>query len=903
MALLGRITGGLRALFSRQNAERELDEELRGYLDAAFEQKVAAGMGREEALRAVRLEMGNPEVIKESVRDAGWESFAHTLAQDARFALRIFRKNPGFTAVAVLTLALGVGANTAIFSLIDTLMLRLLPVENPEQLVHVTRRGARDRNFATIFTNPLWEQVRDRQDVFSGVFAWGGGRFDLAQGGAVHYVDGIFVSGAYFSTLGVQAAAGRLFGPGDDHRGCAPVAVLSHAFWQEHFGGAASAIGSTISLDKHPFQIIGVSGPGFYGVYVGQKFEVAVPICISGLFDGERSRLDQRSWWWLNIIGRLRPDLTPDQLKARLAAVSAQVLAAALPQNWHAQEQKDFLQQVLEMSPAATGSSYMRELYAEPLTILMGVVGLVLLIACANVATLMLARATARGKEIAVRKALGASRRRLVRQLLTESVLLSAAGAGLGILFAHWGSALLVRFISTGRTPVFLNLLLNLRVLGFTAAVALLTGILFGVLPALRSTRVSLMAAMKGSQTVEHEHGHRFRAGKWAVGLQVALSLVLLVAAGLLLRSFAKLTLLDLGFDRNNVLIARANLQVAEVPRGQRNAAYEEIERRLRALPGVMSVGRSIMTPMSGFTWNNSLHVDSPGAPQGEQALAYFNFISPEYFQTLRTPLLAGRNFNDRDTGTSPKVAILGETTARRFFPNTNPLGKSFRVDALPGEPTPLVQVVGVVKDSKYQKVDEETLPTAFFPISQITEDEGAEESYELRAATRPSALISAVQNAVAGVNRAIPLEFFTLEEQVADSLVLARLLATLSAFFGGLALLLAAVGLYGALSYLVTQRQPEFGIRLALGAPRATILRLVMRDAAVILAGGVAAGIALSLATTTLLRSMLFALAPRDTLTIASVTLVLIAVALLAAFIPARRAMRADPMAALRYE
>jgi len=879
-----------------------MDEELHSYLDSAVNERIRAGMSQEEAVRAAKIELGGMEMVKEEIRSAGSEAAVESLWRDISFGIRMLRKNPGLTAVAVLTLALGIGANTAIFSLIDTVMLRFLPVQKPEELVQIMRRGPLSVGEGSpSFTNPLWEQVRDRQDVFSGVFSWGEEKFDLAQGGEVQNANGIYVSGGYFATLGVRPAAGRLLTAADDQRGCPAVAVLSYGFWQDRYGGAASAIGGTLSLSHHPFQIIGVSGPGFYGAEVGQKFDVAIPVCTAAIFDGKEQRLNHRSWWWLSVIGRVKPGMSSDQLKARLGVLSPQIATSALPTNWDPKNQQRFLKQVLVTVPASTGISGLRRQFQEPLNVLMAVVGLVLLIACANVASLMLARAASRDKEIAVRQALGASRARLIRQLLTECVLLSTAGALVGILFARWGSALLVRYISTAHEHVFLDLSLDFRVLGFTAAIAVLTGILFGVLPAVRSTRVSLTGAMKGRGDNE---GHaRFNAGKWIVACQVALSLVLLVAAGLFLRSFAKLVTLDIGFDRNDVLLVNVNLEAAKVPLEQRPAIYDQIETRLRALPGVVAAGRSWNTPVSGYEWNNNIHPDSPNPPSGDAALTYFNSISPHYFETLRTPLLAGRNFNDRDTKTTPRVAIVNQTLARTFFPGLNPVGRTFRREGETGKLEAPIQIVGVVKDSKYESLREETYATAFFPIAQITPGGDDEENFELRTAVRPSAVTSAVQTAIAGVNKGISLDFHALAEQVNDSLVQERLLAVLSGFFGALALLLVMIGLYGTLSYLVNRRHTEFGVRLALGAQPGSIVRLVMRDVVAVLAGGLAAGGCISLAAVGVLQKMLFGLGARDTVTMMAAMGVLAAVAFIAAYLPARRASRVDPMVALRYE
>jgi putative ABC transport system permease protein len=893
----------LGAMFKKRRDETEMSNEFESHLQMHIEDNVREGMTPEEASRQALIKLGGMDQAKENYRDRRRLPMLETLLQDIRYGARMLRKNPGFTAVAILTLALGIGANTAIFSLIDTVMLRMLPVQKPEELVQLelvdpTEPGRPDPDF----TNPLWEQVRDQQDVFSGVFAWGEDRFDTAQGGAVNMINGMWVSGGFFQALKLQPAAGRLMSAADDQRGCAGVAVLSYGFWQDRFAGEARAVGSVLSIDNRPVQVIGVAPRGFTGLNVGKDFDVAIPICMAAIYDGPKTRLDQRSWWWLQVIGRLKPGLSLEKAQARFKVLSPTVMSAALPQDWEPKDQKQFLAEVLQAQPAGTGISDLRDRFKDPLEILMAVVGLVLLIACANIASLMIARAASRHKEIAVRRALGASRVRLIRQLLTECVLLSLAGAALGIFFARGGCTLLVHLMSTTRTPLALQFPLDVRVLAFTAVIAVLTGILFGVLPAFGSMRVSLTAAMKGSMAAESQRHARFRPGILIVGTQVALSLVLLVGAGLFLRSFWKLMTLDIGFDRNNVLMVNANLKIAHVPDEQQMAMFNEIETRLRTLPGVVSAGRSLITPISGVGWNGFFHPDTPNPPVGREALAFRNFISPGYFPTLRTPILAGRNFTNQDTKDSQHVAIINQTLAKKFYPNLNPIGRYYQVEGAPGKPRPQVLIVGLVKDAKYRSIDEVTLPTAYEPITQIPEH-ADDQNFELRTAARPSALASAVQNVVASVNKEIPLEFRTLGNQVNDSLVQQRTLATLSGFFGGLALLLAMLGLYGALSYLVNQRQTEFGVRMALGAQPGSILWLVMRQVASILLVGIVAGVAISLSATRLLQSLLFGLGPRDTVTLLGAVGVLSAVALIAGYLPARRATKVDPMVALRYE
>ncbi len=893
----------LGALLLRRKPVDDLEEEIRLHLRMEEQEDLESGMSPEGAHYAALRRFGNVTLAQEGSREMwGWNSI-EILLQDLRYGLRQLRCSPGFAAVAALTLALGIGANTAIFSLIDAVVLRTLPVSRPDELMQLRIYDPHAGGEADpTFTNPLWEQLRDHQDVFSGVFAWGHEQFDLTRGGAVHNVAGIWVSGNFFNTLGLQPAAGRLITVSDDHRGCPAVAVLSYGFWQDHYGGAKSAIGGILSLSSHPFEVIGVAPPGFHGMDVGEKFDVAAPLCATAQFDGKGSRLDGRSWWWLRVVGRIKAGASRGGLTARLSVLSPGVFNAALPQDWSSDMQRDFVKQTLTAVPAATGTSFLRRQFGQPLRILMAVVGLVLLIACANIASLMLARAAARHKEIAVRQALGASRLRVIRQLLTECILLSSAGALLGVIFARWGTVLLVRFISTTQNAVFLALSLDGRVLGFAAAVAALTAVLFGLLPAVRSTRVSLSSAMKGSQALEVERATRFRPRKWIVTSQVALSLVLLVAAGLLLRSFAKLATLDVGFDRNGVLLVGTNLNAAEVAPDSRVDTYQAIENRLQALPGVISVSRSTVTPISGDSWNQWIRTDWSKALTGHNALAWFNCVSLGFFRTLRMELLAGRNFNNSDTKTAPAVAIVNQTLARRFFPGLSPIGRTFRIDDIGGRPGPPIEVIGLIKDAKYESVREDTLPTAFLPATQAPEH-AQTDTFELRTAIPPSALAGLVQAAVADVNKQIPLEFRTLAEQVNDSMVQERLLALLSGFFGALALLLAMIGLYGTLSYLVTRRQTEFGVRMALGAQPGSILRLVMRDVIAVLAAGVVVGAGITLASTRLLQQMLFGLSPRDAGTIVAAAAVLTAVALLAGYLPARRATKVDPMVALRYE
>jgi putative ABC transport system permease protein len=871
----------------------DLEAELRAHLEMAANDAHARGESPEAARLAALREFGNRDLVKETTRDIWGRNPFHGITDDLRAGLRTLRKNPAFAAILVLTLALGIGANTAIFSLIDAVMLRSLPVSHPEQLVQV-RIDADDNSL----TNPLWEQLRDRQDVFSGLFAYSQERFNLTQGGEARYANGDWVSGGFFSTLGAGAAIGRTFTAADDRRGCAAMAVLGYSFWQRQYGGDPEILGRSIWLDGHPFRILGVGRAGFTGIDVGRAVDVYIPICSEAVLRGARSQLDERKSWWLTVIGRPKPGVAASRVAARLKTLAPAVFEATIPADWSAKDQREYAGRPLEMLPASGGISYLRIQYRDALLILMTVVGLLLLIACANVANLLLARAASRRREIAVRMALGAGRWRLMRQLLTESLLITAAGATLGALFAQWGSRLLVGFLSSANNRVFLDMAMDTRVLAFTAGVSAIAVMLFGLAPAWRGTRVDPQAAMKVSARSIAEGHSRFNLGKVLVSAQVAISLVLVVGAALLLSTFWKLTTLDAGFDRDHVLIVNTDLRNAQFPKERLVPAFEEMRQRLTAIPGVLSAS-SGNTPLSGTTQNTSIAVDG-FTPQSERdSYLWLNYVSAGFFETLGTPLLAGRDFDQRDTGGSAKVAIVNETAARKFFHTANPVGRYYRT----GYPVKdkLVEVVGVVKDAKYSKLREKQPAIGYLPAAQGYV--GPYVTFELRSAGAPANLASAARAAMEKVNPAIVLVFNTLAVQVSDSLVRERLLATLSAFFGGLALLLAAIGLYGVISHNMARRRGEIGIRMALGAERARVLRMVMRDVTLVVGIGLAVGLGASLAVTRYIASFLYGVTTTDARTLAAAMIFFGAVAAIAGFVPARRASRLDPMVALREE
>jgi predicted permease len=815
--------------------------------------------------------------------------------QDLRYAIRALRSSPAFAAVAILSLALGIGANTAIFSLIDSVILKTLPVSHPEQLLQVTigKDG--------YYTNPIWEQVRDRQDVFSGIFAYGGGRFNLAAGGEARYAEGNFVAGQFFETLGLRTVLGRILTPADDQRGCPGTAVLSYGFWQKEYGGSADVVGKNISLDNHPFEILGVIAPGFTGVDVGRAIDLYVPVCAEKIIRGENSMLDRRSTWWMRVIGRPKPGVPGSQVTARLKTLAPAIFEATTPPNWKPEDQASYRTRSFETQPVSNGLSNVRKEYQQALMILMGITGLVLLIACANVANLLLARSAARQREIAIRMALGSGRGRLIRQLLTESLILSLTGAALGILFAQWGTRLLVGFLSDGRGKTFLDLSIDSRVLAFTAGVAIVTALLFGLAPAWRGTRVNPQSAMKANSRGVIE-GSKFGLGKALVVLQVALSLVLVVGAGLMLSTFFRLETLDAGFEREHILLASVDLRNGHYPQERRSAVYREMLEHLRALPGVRSASASDLTPISGSSWNEDLQIEGYVSKGREDTLVWFNLISDRYFETLGTDLIAGRDFNSHDTPESTKVAVVNQSMAKKFFAGQNPIGKRYRTEE-GNKMGAWIEIVGVVKDAKYEGLREKVLPTAYVPVSQEAKPNQTL-TFEVRvAAGAPSALTSAVKSAIADVNHDVSIQFKSFAVQVDESLARERLLATLSGFFGALALMLAMIGLYGVMSYNVARRRNEIGIRMALGAEQSHVLRMVLREVAILIVVGLAIGLGAAIGTTRFVESFLYGMKPNDPWTLFLSAAVLASVAALAGFLPARRASRLDPMTALREE
>jgi predicted permease len=893
----------LRGIFFRRQVERELDEELKAHLELRARKYQEAGMAPEEAHLVARRTFGNLTLVKEDTRKMwGWISLER-LAQDLRHGVRLVRLNPAFAMVAILSLALGIGANTAIFQLLDAVRLRSLPVKNPQELAQV-RLADGDGGCCSFdgrypdLTYALWEQLQKHQQAFSEMSAWSTDTFNLATGGEARYSQGLWVSGDFFSMLGVQPIRGRLFSSADDRRGCglSTGVVVSYPFWQREFGGEASVIGEAITLEGHPFEIIGVTPQSFFGVEVGRTFDVAVPICAESIIKGGDSNLDRRWAWWLAAMGRLKPGWSLERATAYLNSISPGLFQSTEPTDLKV---NGYLNYKLSAFPAASGFSVLREQYETPIVLLMAIAGLTLLIACLNLGILMLARANARAREMAVRFSLGASRGRLVRQLLVETLVLTIAGATLGACLAPALSHVLVSFLSTSKNPLFVDLHINFRLFAFTAVLAGLTCLLSGLTPALRATRTGLIVTMKADGRGLTLSRQRFGLQRALVVSQVALSLVLLVGALLFVQSFRNLSTLDAGFREDGVLISDLDLSKLKIPDERRAAYTEELLESVRRVPGVASAAASRIVPLSGNGWTQNVLIDHSST--GGKLSSRFNSVTPGYFQTLSIPLLSGRDFDQGDTATSPKVAIVNESFARLLLAGANPIGRTFGLK-IGNSPETTYQIVGVANDTKYFDLREQFTPIAFLAASQ--DDNPRQRTHLLiRSNQESAALISTVRSSIGQASPDIGIDFHVFKTQVQESLVRERLMATLSGLFGFLAVLLATIGLYGVIAYMVTRRRNEIGIRMALGADGRSVVAMIMREAAILLAIGLAAGLMLAGAAATAARALLFGLRPRDPVTFIMAPAILAVVALTASYLPAHRVAGLDPMSALREE
>ena len=860
------------------------------------------GLGADDAAHASRRAIGNVPLAIEDAREV-WtiRALDHT-RQDVRDAVRGLRKSPGFALVTIVTLALGIGANTALFSIFNSLIMRPLPVRDPGRLALLADGS---------WSYPVWEEIGARADgLFDGAFTWSDQTFDLTQGGRPVPVDGAYVSGRFFEVLGVAAFRGRMLTPADDSGALpnGPVAVVSHRFWRQHFGGADDVVGRQLTVmiqrQRFPFTVVGVMPPGFSGVAVGRVADVVLPFAAEPLLQGRDSALPNTSQSWLEIMVRLKPGQTVEAANARLRSVQSQIRDAVLPGlRGSPAFAARYLTDPLSLAPAAAGASRLQRQYGTPLFAMVVAVGLVLLVACANIASLLLARALARREELSVRLALGASSWRLARLLLFESLLVAMIGAGGGLLFATWGSALLVRQLGTWERTVSLDLALDWRVLVFTATLACLCAITAGVAPMLAVKNVAPWEALKSAgRAVAGDR--RFAVRGALVVAQIAVSFVLVIAAGLFLRTFASLSQLPLGFVPEPLVVVNVNLFASGIPPEQRAARIERL-RDAAAVPGVRSLSVSQTRLLTGGGWftNNMVAVgDGPMLPEDRRHRVWRNAITPGWLETMGIPLREGRDFSDRDRVNSAPVAIVNEAFARRYLIGQRPIGQSLRVDSEDG---PRYEIVGVAADAVYTTPRDGMLPTMYVPLAQREPREwNSWRSVVLTIEAAAGQRARVERDVATALTKADPTLVFTsgtFDQMIVATMTQERLVAMMSGFFGGLALLLAGLGLYGIVVQAVNARRTEIGLRMALGAQPAGIVRLVFRRLGALIVMGLALGLAGSWWAVRFVAPLLFQVQTRDPLTFSGTAAVLVAVAVLAAWVPARRAARLDPATVLR--
>ena len=878
-----------------RNRERDLDEEVQSWFEIQTARNEARGMTREEARREARRGFYGPEQVKQQVREERMSAGIESIVRDVRYALRALRRSPGFTVVAVLTVALGIGANTAIFSLINAVMLRILPVAQPEQLMFLTDPGA---SFVAVDTTEngvrnmlAWaefERLRDgTHDVFSGMFAAESAprTGDVLFGDRNHRARVQMVSGEFFGVLGVHAAAGRLFEADDERAG-----VISWAFWQREFAGKPNVIGQTVRVGNGTVPIAGIAPRGFGGIEVGSVCDIWVPLKMQKEVFPGHDLLTPKDTLWLQVVGRLKPGVSRETAEAGVNVTLQQLLADRGAQ---ARERR----QRIILQTGARGASSLRDQFSEPLLVLMAMVAMVLLIACANLANLMLARASARSREIGVRLALGAARLRLVREMMTESILIAAGGGALGIALAWAGTRALMAFASSSISDLTLDVRNDLRVLLFTATVAILTGVLFGLAPALRETRADLRQIISINR--RGAGGARLRGGRTLVVVQIALSLILVTGAALLARSLGNMLAEKVGFDRSHLLQAGVEPATAGYKDAARNGLYRSVLEELRRIPGVRSATVANQNLFRGGDSGDSISLDGSPVRDKERLDSQWTLVGPDYFSTLGIPLLRGREMNSSDAERGAQVCVVNEEFARQFYPGLDPVGHHVTDEYPTTRET--YEIIGVAANAKEHRPNEQ-LHARFYaslnhPIGTV---QGA--VFVIRTEGDPAAAALSVRAAFASVAPNMPvLSLRTADEQLERTLVTRRLIADLSGLFGSLGLFMAAIGIYGVMSYSMSRRTGEIGIRMALGASRMEITGMVLKETSWLVLTGVAIGVPCTLGTNRLIGTMLFGLKPGDLAALAVAVVAIVAVAALAAYLPARRAAHVDPMNALR--
>src|ERR1700677_757065 len=805
------------ALGKRSQLEREIEDGLRDHLRMRTNANIAKGMSPEQAARAARLRFGNPDVFKERVEAEDAALSIENLFRDVRYALRGFARSPGFTTVAIITLALGIGANTAVFQLLDAVRLRSLPIQRPQELVELLivngnkGLGVSDSQY-TDFTVPMWQEVRRHHDPLSGVFAWRQAEMRVGQPRDGKSVHGLEVSGEFFNVLGVLPWQGRLIEP-QDEAGCnISKVVASYPFWKAQMGSQPITPNTTIVVEGQAVQVLGVTPPSFFGVVVGDRFDLAYPTCIPPN--------PRREVFNLSVMGRLKPGWDIARASGYFTSLSPGLFESTAPTGYNAEAVKTFKSFKLGAYPAEAGVSLLRDTYDSSLQVLLAITGLVLLIASANLANLMFARANARQRELAIRMALGASRRRMLRQLLIESGLLALSGATLGVALAQPLSRLLVAALGTSQSSIHLAIVTDWRVLLFAAMVATLTCIVFGTIPAMRGAKADPIAALKSGERGIFGNRQHFFVQRLMVITQIAVSMVLLVGALLFVRSYRNLMTLDPGMRERGITIAYFDFPTLDIKPENEAEFKRQLVEDVRSIPGIQNAASTTQTPLGGSTWGHTVHV---GAIEGSSR---FTYASPSYFATMGIPLLTGRGFTDADTNATPLVLIVNQAFIRKYIGAGQPIGKLVQVMPEPRYPERTYQIIGTIPDTKYQDLREDTPPIAFVPAAQLpVEAQGAWDAMMIASNMGPDA-ITAIRRTLEAKYPTMTLQFFNFQQEIRDNLVGDRMMAMLSGFFGLLATLLVVVGLYGVLSYFITRRRNEIGIRIALGAKRGQVDR-----------------------------------------------------------------------------
>jgi predicted permease len=885
-----------RNLWRRDRLENDIRDELQSHVEMRSSDNIALGMTPQDARADASRRFGNTTLLREKTRDSDLLGWMEAVVRDIRFGIRLLLKSPSFAGIALLSLALGIGANTAIFSLMNAVILRTLPVDKPVEL----------EKFDSYYSNPMYRELQARNEAFSGLLAREVTPVTLVTSVQTERGVAEIVSGNYFSVLGVQPALGHFFSDEDDRTpSSSAVTVISDRFWRQRFSADSAIVGKTIRIDDYPFTIIGVGPQGFEGVQLGSSPNLWVPIMMQPqVFSSGYPVLDNTGDAWLQLIGRRKPGLSEAAARAAINVTIKQIAS----EGRHKLYRNNIDRAVIHLRPGAAGFSLLQETYETPLFLLMAVVAAVLLISCVNIANLLLSRSAARKREIAVRLALGAGRWRLVRQFLTESILLSLLGGALGFALSLWGVQLLLRFLPAGTDvggsyiPLSLDAHADLRVLGFALAISIGTGLCFGLVPAIQSTRPDVSSTLKDEGAALNAGPRRFQVRKALVASQVALSLLLLVGAGLFLRSLRNAVSVDLGLTTDNVLMASINPQLSGYSSAQDTNFLRQLGPRLENTPGIRGVGFSELPLLSGFADGGGFLVNGQPKPLDYKEFGVsMSRISGDFFKVTGGILMRGRNFGPQDTALSPPVIIINQMAADHFFPGVEPIGKKVSLRG-----TKNVEVIGVVSNTKLASVKEETQRVVYVSLQQSNQyigDSGDRTIY-LQTAGDPRQFISVLRREVQTLDNNIPLYGVkTFADQKSDSLTQERLIATLSGFFGALALLLASIGLYGVMAYNVNQRTREIGIRMSLGATTSSVLWMILRDCLWMVAAGIGAGLPLSFWLSKFVASQLFGVSSGDPMTIVLATTLLACVAALAGFIPARRASRVDPIIALRYE